>query len=331
MPLLLLSLLQTSLLLAPRPSLAAVPWRQDEFFISFWVGPQVPVGELDARIAEVAEANFTGFLGFNGTRAEGAYEPAHPARVQAEVDACARHGLRCVPSLCGVVPGRLPLDKSNRTCLSIGAGAAHFWGFQLVDEPSPGDFSALAEWSEAITAARPDALRFFNLLPSAELSMFPHLRDYEAYVSNFTRAVKPQVLSMDFYTTFGSGSGAGRCSPWPGMPPSAPGSQCPERAQDANGDCRESKWMYSANLAVLRRQAEHAPGGPIPFWTFFNAMPFDSKHADPTEAMIRWQAMTAVTWGASGVMYFCCECAHACSGRSNSACLPSSLINVCHA
>ena len=289
---------------------ATVPpaWKQDAFFISFWVGPQVPIGELDARIAEVAEANFTGFLGFNGTREQGAYEPAHPARVRTEVDSCARHGLRCVPSLCGVIPGRLPLEKSNHTCLEIGAGAENFWGFQLVDEPPPGDFRVLAEWSAAIAAARPDALRFFNLLPSADLSVFPHLRDYEDYVRNFTGVVKPQVLSMDFYVTFGSGSGSGRCSPWPGMPPSPPGSQCPERAQDANGDCRESKAMYSANLAVLRRQAERAPGGPIPFWTFFNAMPFDSKHADPTEAMIRWQAMTAVTWGASGIMYFCCEC-----------------------
>ena len=118
MPLLLLWLLSLSCSRPARPSLAAVPWRQDAFFISFWVGPQVPVAELDARIAEVAEANFTGFLGFNGTRAEGAYEPAHPARVQAEVDACARHGLRCVPGLLtqGVPGGPTgPLGTPSRT------------------------------------------------------------------------------------------------------------------------------------------------------------------------------------------------------------------------
>ena len=46
---------------------------------------------------------------------------------------------------------------------------------------------------------------------------------------------------------------------------------------------------YGVTLGVLRRQAEMAAGGPIPFWAFFNAMPFSPAHSDPTEAMIRWQ------------------------------------------
>ena len=41
-------------------------WQQDQFFISFWVGPQVDEAELDTRFAEIAEANFTGYMGFNG-------------------------------------------------------------------------------------------------------------------------------------------------------------------------------------------------------------------------------------------------------------------------
>jgi hypothetical protein len=36
-------------------------------------------------------------------------------------------------------------------------------------------------------------------------------------------------------------------------------------------------------------------------------MPYDKMHTDPTEAMLRWQAMTALAYGSSGVMYFCCE------------------------
>lgn len=33
-------------------------------------------------------------------------------------------------------------------------------------------------------------------------------------------------------------------------------------------------------------------------------MPYDAMHTDPTEAMLRWQAMTALAYGSSGVMYF---------------------------
>jgi hypothetical protein len=46
----------------PRRDMAsgAARWNQDAFFISFWVGPQVAEDELDARFAEIAEANFTG-------------------------------------------------------------------------------------------------------------------------------------------------------------------------------------------------------------------------------------------------------------------------------
>lgn len=47
------------------PSTSAAAWSQDEFWISFWVGPQVSLDELGPRVAEIAEANFTGYLGFN--------------------------------------------------------------------------------------------------------------------------------------------------------------------------------------------------------------------------------------------------------------------------
>ena len=33
------------------------------------MGPQVPLHELPRRVAEIAEANFTGYLGFNGVAA----------------------------------------------------------------------------------------------------------------------------------------------------------------------------------------------------------------------------------------------------------------------
>ncbi len=42
----------------------------------------------------------------------------------------------------------------------------------------------------------------------------------------------------------------------------------------------------------------------IPFWNFFNTMPF-GPHSDPTEAQLRWQINASIAYGAKGVLYFC--------------------------
>jgi hypothetical protein len=42
----------------------------------------------------------------------------------------------------------------------------------------------------------------------------------------------------------------------------------------------------------------------IPFWNFFNAMPY-GPHTNPTEAQMRWQMNASIAYGAKGLMYFC--------------------------
>jgi hypothetical protein len=81
--------------------------------------------------------------------------------------------------------------------------------------------------------------------------------------------VNPDVLSMDHYPIF-----------------------LPE-ADGREGYCR--------NLAVFREQSLAAG---IPFWNFFNTMPY-GPHSDPTEAQLRWQIYASIAHGARGVMYFC--------------------------
>jgi hypothetical protein len=216
-------------------------WQQDVFWISFWVGPQVGLAELDERVAEVAECNFTGYLGFNGK----SQSPFHPdaARVAKEIELCDKHGLRCVPSLCDVECCG-PVNKSSG-CLALGQASKNFWGYQLLDESQYVD-AAIGSWSRAIGALRPDALQFYNLLGAADFTAFKTLKDYARYVSSFVAGTSPAVLSMDFYPYFAE----------------AP-SPCPV----GNGDhCRDTKALYGSTLAVLRSAAEVAPGGPIPFW-----------------------------------------------------------------
>lgn len=119
-----------ALLLWPVPVVGK--WQQDAFWISFWVGPQVELGELDERFAEVSECNFTGYLGFNGAH-KGSFTP-NGARVAKEIELCDKHGLRCVPSLCDVECCEVPVNRSS-VCLELGRTSPNFWGYQLLDEP----------------------------------------------------------------------------------------------------------------------------------------------------------------------------------------------------
>jgi hypothetical protein len=101
---------------------------------------------------------------------------------------------------------------------------------------------------------------------------------------------------MDFYTLF-SPEPADRFRGW------RPEGQPPTLGLPPTPDLRPTplKADYRVNLAILRR---HAAQADIPWWNFFNAQPFH-PHYDPTEAQLRWQALTSVAFGASGVLYFC--------------------------
>jgi hypothetical protein len=143
------------------------------------------------------------------------------------------------------------------------------WGYFLGDEPGPGAFPDLRKTADALRKARPGKLAYVNLLPDyAPLSALG-ATSYVAHVARFISEVHPDVLSMDYYPHF---------------------------RPDADG--RDG---YCQNLEVMRQQSLAAG---IPFWNFFNSMPF-GDHTDPTEAQLRWQIFTSVAYGAKGVMYFC--------------------------
>ena len=145
--------------------------------------------ELDGRFAEIAAANFTGYLGFNG-EAGVLSNPFRPtaSRVAREIALCDKHGLKCVPSLCGA-----PLGSADSPCAGLGEGSPNFWGWQLLDEPGGAttkEFAAMGRWQARLAAARPSALSFFNLLGDTP---FASAADYAAYIGNFTGSVRPQV------------------------------------------------------------------------------------------------------------------------------------------
>ncbi|HOA72207.1 MAG TPA: hypothetical protein PL151_06495 [Phycisphaerae bacterium] len=142
-------------------------------------------------------------------------------------------------------------------------------GYILKDEPTAAEFPELAARVKEFRAARPGKLALINLFPSyAPLSALG-TPSYDEHVRLFVEQTNTDVLCFDYY---------------PMMTPDADGRQ-----------------GYCENLEVVRR---HSLQAGIPFWNFFNTMPF-GPHSDPTEAQLCWQIYTSLAYGAKGVLYFC--------------------------
>ncbi|MEN6308009.1 MAG: beta-galactosidase [Anaerohalosphaeraceae bacterium] len=148
-------------------------------------------------------------------------------------------------------------------------GSAACWGINLHDEPSAKDFARLRTTVDKLRQTSPGKLAYINLFPNYAGNAQLGADNYDQHVSRFVNEVEPDVLSMDHY---------------PMMAPGADGRK-----------------GYCDNLEVMRKYSLQKN---IPFWNFFNTMPF-GPHYDPTEAQLRWQIYTSLAYGAKGVLYFC--------------------------
>ncbi len=156
------------------------------------------------------------------------------------------------------------------------AGSPETWpadkriiGYGLVDEPAATRFKELKNLADTVRAARPGTLPFVNLFPNYATPTQLRSPDYVTHVADFIRIYQPDVLCMDNYPIFK-----------------------PDR---------DTRGLYIENLEIFRKQSLAAG---IPFWNFFNIMPY-GPHTDPTEAQVRWQVNASLVYGAKGLLYFC--------------------------
>jgi len=142
-------------------------------------------------------------------------------------------------------------------------------GYHLVDEPGAGSIPDIKNRIDTLRKARPGKLGYFNLYPDYAPTWALGTATYDEYVGRFASETGCDVLCMDYY---------------PMLTPTADG--------------RDG---YCGNLAAMRK---YSLKNKIPFWNFFNTMPF-GPHNDPTESHLRWQIYTSLAYGAKGVLYFC--------------------------
>jgi hypothetical protein len=137
------------------------------------------------------------------------------------------------------------------------------------DEPGVGAIPGIKAQVDAVRKHRPGKLAYLNLLPNYANGMQLGTPSYDDYVARYARETGFEVLCMDYY---------------PMMTPTSDG--------------RDG---YCSNLETMRKYSVEQR---VPFWNFFNTMPFGPHH-DPTEAQLRWQIYTSVAYGAKGILYFC--------------------------
>ena len=164
-------------------------------------------------------------------------------------------------------------------CSGTCENATGAWGTQLKDEPAARDFATLAPEVARVKAM--GRVAFVNLLPNYASTGELNASSYGAYLAQYIAEVKPNVLCVDHYPNF-------------------------DKVCDSTGHrLNKTKDGYVRNMLALRA-ASLASTPPIPFWNFFNTMPYGTQSAyDVSEAELRWQVWTSVAIGAKGVLYFC--------------------------
>jgi hypothetical protein len=217
---------------------------------------------------ELTQERFAEVAGANFTVAmldEGSAE----ANVKA-LDLCKTNGIK------GLVIDSRTQPKSTRdkdfaenfdAVIKDYAGHPALWGYCVIDEPSAGSFNRIGGVNRYLLEHDPKHIPYVNLQPTYATKEQLGNWTYEQHVDEFCKVVKPKMLSYDHYALMADGT--------------------------VRGD-------YFLNLEIIRRQSiKHS----VPFNYILLSLPH-LRYKDPTEADIRWQAFTALAYGARGLMYF---------------------------
>lgn len=139
-------------------------------------------------------------------------------------------------------------------------------GYDLGDEPSPGQFPPLATLARRLAAADPDAFCYVNLLPTYAAPGQLGGESYDRYLERFLDEVPVRILSFDHY---------------------------PITTDGIRAD-------FFENLEIAARIA--AARG-IPLWAFVLSVAHHPYPA-PTAEHLRFQAFCDLAYGAKCIQYF---------------------------
>lgn len=145
-------------------------------------------------------------------------------------------------------------------------------GWFLRDEPTTAGFKDLAAYRDRITDADTTHLLYLNLFPIMVSPKDLGADSYEDYMQRYLDEVRMPLISYDFY---------------------------PIVRDDSTGNiyAREDHFL---NLEIARKVAKR---NGRPFWAFCLATAH-TPYPIPTAAHLRFEAFTALAYGAQGIQYF---------------------------
>lgn len=185
------------------------------------------------------------------------------------LDLCQANGMKALVGDIRTRPGNdrnTPTDNLDAAIKDYSNHPA-LWGYHVIDEPHSSLFPRIAGINQYLLEKDPKHTPYINLFPNYANSKTLGNATYEQHVDEFCKVVKPKFLSYDHYAVM------------------ADGSVRPE---------------YFSNLEIIRRQSiKHS----VPFNFILLSVPHYS-YKDVNEADMRWQAFTALAYGARGLMYF---------------------------
>ena len=141
------------------------------------------------------------------------------------------------------------------------------FGYFLCDEPGAHIFPGLSKRVGAFRKAAPRACTYINLFPNYASPQQMNVSTYEEYLESYIQTVRPRFICYDHYALMDDGS------------------------------LRDG---YFQNLEAVRNAAQRHG---LPFWNLVSACA-QFRHAEPTEAGLRFQLYTTLAYGGRGIGYF---------------------------
>ncbi len=253
-----LTLLTLLVLICAAPALAG--WTQDRFEIGAWRTP--PTEFLtDDVYARMADAGFT--------LAIGPHQPDTALNMRC-LDMAQKYGMRLLVKDLRIHPDPQTDEDKRALDAMIAEYKDHpaMYGFYIRDEPNPEAYRKLVEIHGYLAEKDPKHLPYINLFPNYGGPHQIEFADYDGYVADFIKTVKPLMLSYDHYSFLRDG-----------------------RNRD--------NWF--ANLEVVRHDSLEAG---VPMWVIIQALQDATRYRPPTLNQMYWQVNTSLAYGAKSIWYF---------------------------
>jgi hypothetical protein len=183
------------------------------------------------------------------------------------LDLCAAHGVQGM-----LVDPRVRITAQGDLTAGLAAVDADFgahpalYGYVLDDEPPLSRFAGLAELSDAVRARWPGVLPLVCLLPNFAVEVQLGTATYEEHVARYLDTVRPPFFLFDHYATLTDG----------------------ERPE------------FFPNLEIVRRECQSRG---VPWGMALNTVEH-MHYREQSEGDIRWQAFSAIAYGAVGLVYY---------------------------